>query len=227
MWFFSHVPRITWPKNLVPRSKGVLCSPCTDTQTRKWMQRTPFQGFSIFFFNLSSRIGPKNQPVFPVTYMLIIRPILDNRLKEKILKPWKCAQSSHSVCVCVCTRATDHSFWVRNLIFGLSDPWNIRKKRIFLFFEIFIFTLFIGIFRFFPYIPLVNFLFQATGHSFSPRNVIFGLREPCSIENWRLLTFFWKFNFSRLNGSFFRFFWQFFNITLVILEISMACDLSF
>ena len=27
----------------------------------------------------------------------------------------------------------------------------------------------------FPYITLVFFLFQATGHSFSPRNVIFGL----------------------------------------------------
>ena len=44
----------------------------------------------------------------------------------------------------------------------------MRKKRIFLFFEIFIFTLFIGIFQFFPYITLVNFWFQATGHSFSP-----------------------------------------------------------
>ena len=59
-----------------------------------------------------------------------------------------------------------------------------------LFFEIFIFTLFIGIFRFFPYITLVNFWFQASGHSFSPRIVIFGLSEPCTIENWRLLKFF-------------------------------------
>ena len=75
-----------------------------------------------------------------------------------------------------------HTFWPRNLIFGLNDPWDMRKKRIFLFFEIFIFTLFIGIFRFFPYITLVNFWFQATGHRFSPRNLIFGLREPCPIE---------------------------------------------
>ena len=78
-----------------------------------------------------------------------------------------------SVCPFLRTRATDHSFWPRNLIFGSSDPWDMRKKRIFLFFEIFIFTLFIGIFRFFPYITLVHFLFQATGHSFTPRNVIF------------------------------------------------------
>ena len=44
--------------------------------------------------------------------------------------------------------------------------------------------------RFFPYITLVNFWFQASGHSFSPRIVIFGLSEPCTIENWRLLKFF-------------------------------------
>ena len=30
-----------------------------------------------------------------------IGPILDDRLKEKILKPWKGAHSSHSVCPCV------------------------------------------------------------------------------------------------------------------------------
>ena len=124
-------------------------------------------------------------------------------LKETFLKPWKgvlcihfrvCLSVYLSVCMCVCvsvcTRATEHTFWHRNVIFGSSDPWDMRKKRIFLFFEIFIFTLFIGIFRFFPYITLVIFCFQATGHSFSCRNMIFGLREPCTIGNWRLLTFF-------------------------------------
>ena len=35
-----------------------------------------------------------------------------------------------SVCV-VCPRVTGHTFWPRNLIFGLSDPWDMRKKRIF------------------------------------------------------------------------------------------------
>ena len=106
-------------------------------------------------------------------------------------------------------QSTDHSFWARNLIFGLSYPWDMRKKRIFLFFKIFIFTLFIGIFRFFPYITLVNFRVQATGHSFSPRNVIFGLRQPWTITNLRLLDFFWKFHFLRLNVSFFQFFGNF------------------
>ena len=49
-----HVTRITQPKNLVPRSKGVLCSPQTDTHTQthrhtqKWLQSTPFLGFRNF-----------------------------------------------------------------------------------------------------------------------------------------------------------------------------------
>ena len=29
-----------------------------------------------------------------------------------------------NVCVSVCTRATEHIFWPRNLIFGSSDPWD-------------------------------------------------------------------------------------------------------
>ena len=39
-------------------------------------------------------------------FVLFIGPILDDRLKEKILKPWKGALSSHSVClsVCLCVR---------------------------------------------------------------------------------------------------------------------------
>ena len=41
---------------------------------------------------------------------------------------------------------------------------------------------FIGFFRFYNLdITLVNYWFQATGHSFPPRNVIFGLREHCTI----------------------------------------------
>ena len=63
--FFSHVPRITRPKNQFPRSKGLTCSPRTDTP---W---APFQGFRILSFNLSSRIGPtpfQGSGFFPSTY---------------------------------------------------------------------------------------------------------------------------------------------------------------
>ena len=102
-------------------------------------------------------------------FCLLIGPILHDRLKEKLLKSGKGALCFHFR-VCPSVR---HTFWPRNLIFGLSDPWDMRKKtHFFLFFEIVIFTPFFD-FRFFPYITLVNFCFQATGHSFSPSNVIF------------------------------------------------------
>ena len=84
----------------------------------------------------------------------------------------------------------------------------------FLFFEIFIFTLFMDIFRLFPI---------STGHNLSPMYVIFWLRERCTIRNGRLLTFFENSCFT-FKGIIFPIFLQFFNITLVS---SMACDLSF
>ena len=44
-----------------------------------------------------------------------------------------------SVCMYVCmyvrSRAIEHTFWPRNLIFELSDPWDMRKKRIFFLFR--------------------------------------------------------------------------------------------
>ena len=97
--------------------------------------------------------------------------------KEKILKPWNGVLCIHfSVCLCVCSRATEHTCWPWNLIFGLNDPWDMKKKLFLLMFEIFIFTLFIGIFQLCPYIALLHFGFPATGHSYSHRDVIFGLR---------------------------------------------------
>ena len=38
----------------------------------------------------------------PYVDYVIFGPILDDRLKETNLKPWKGALSSHSVCLCVC-----------------------------------------------------------------------------------------------------------------------------
>ena len=52
------------PKDHSTQKLGVLCSPRmyrlthTDRHTRKWIHRTPFQGFRNFSFNLSSRISP-------------------------------------------------------------------------------------------------------------------------------------------------------------------------
>ena len=59
--FFLMFQGSLYAKNLVPRSKGVLCSSLTDRHTdrhtRKWMQRTSFQGPGIFP-TTKSRIGP-------------------------------------------------------------------------------------------------------------------------------------------------------------------------
>ena len=75
-------------------SKGVLCSLVTDGQThkRKWIQRTPIQGFRNFSFNLSSRIGPicifrRNRKIF----FLII--IIDDWVKLPHLKVWNVSRS--------------------------------------------------------------------------------------------------------------------------------------
>ena len=76
------------------------------------------------------------------TVMLLDRSLMIGWRKIwKILKPWKGVLCIHfrvclSVCLSVCPRATEHTFWPRNLIFGLKDPWDMRKKRNFLFFEI-------------------------------------------------------------------------------------------
>ena len=84
----------------------------------------------------------------------VFGPILDDRLKEKILKPWKGGHSSHfRVCLCVCDLlAYQPNFWVER-----SD---MKKKSVFLFFKILIFTLFMEIFRFFPYI-ILSFFFSS------------------------------------------------------------------
>ena len=115
--------------------------------------------------------------------------------------PWKTgswnSERVSSVFNFVCVRVSvgvsaGYSAHLGTYFFGwmILGTWHKKETHFLFFFEIFIFTLFMDIFRFFPYITLVIFCFQATGHNFSPRDMIFGLREPCTIGNWRLLTFF-------------------------------------
>ena len=83
-----------------------------------------------------------------------------------------------SVCMSVCPRffsaTKSPSFMKMWLKASFGPGWSMTKPD----------------FRYFHYITLLFFLFHATGQSFSPRNVIFGLREPWTIRNWRLLIFF-------------------------------------
>ena len=55
-----------------------------------------------------------------------------------------------SVCLSVCTRATEDTFWHRNVIFGSNDPWDMRKKRIFFVFRNLHFYAFYWHFSMFP-----------------------------------------------------------------------------
>ena len=105
-----------------------------------------------------------------------------------------------------------HIFWPRNLVFGLNDPWDMRKKRIFLFLEILIFTLFIGIFRFFSLYNICNIFFKLPVTVFHLG--IFGLIRPFTIKNrnfWFFKYFFWKFIFT-FKGANFPFFRSIFKI---------------
>jgi len=100
--------------------------------------------------------------------------------KEKILKPWKGALSSHSVCLGVNGLQGTPS----EPNFGLNDPWALRKKNVvFVFRNVHFYTFYRHFFFFFLFITLVT-----TSHCFS-RNVI-GLREPCNIKNWSLFIYF-------------------------------------
>ena len=79
---------------------------------------------------------------------------------KKILKPWKGLLCFHfHVCLSVCPRATEHTFWLKNLIFWLKDPWDMRQNCIF-FFEILKIELF-GI-TFTCFFSLSLYLLEAT-----------------------------------------------------------------
>ena len=82
----------------------------------------------------------------PSTVATLLGQSLMIGVRKKILKP-------RTLCVClsVYERATGHTFWPRNLIFWVEWSLGHEEKTCFLFFffEIFSFTLFIGIFGFF------------------------------------------------------------------------------
>ena len=129
-------------------------------------------------------------------------PILDDRLQEEFLKPWKGVLCFHFhvclsvfACVSVRSRATQYIFWLRNL-FGLNDHWDMRKKRIFFVFRNI---------RFFPYITLVIVSFKLPVTVFhiwmwylSWENIV-----PLEIEDfWMFL----KIHFFTIKGVIFPFF---------------------
>ena len=59
---------------------------------------------------------------------MFVGPILDDRLKEKILKPWKGALSSHSVCLsvclCVCLCVSLYIDYLKNISTYFDEIWH-------------------------------------------------------------------------------------------------------
>ena len=73
-----------------------------------------------------------NNLISPRHVHLHIGPILDDRLKDKLLKSLNgvfcihfrvCLSACLPVCLSAHNQATEHTFWPRNQIFGLDDPW--------------------------------------------------------------------------------------------------------
>ena len=97
--------------------------------------------------------------------------------RKNILKPSVlCIHFRVYLCVYVSVRGLQSTpFDIGTYFLG----WVILgtgEKRIFLSSKFSFLRFLLSFFDFFPYITLVKFLFQANGHSFSPRTVIFGLR---------------------------------------------------
>ena len=82
-----------------------------------------------------------------------------------------------SVCLCVCTRATGHSFWPRNLNFWHNTPWDIRTKRNFFCFSKFWFLAlwgpFFGHFRVFSSLSCVFAGYRSQFLSYEPNFLLF------------------------------------------------------
>ena len=92
-----------------------------------------------------------------------------------------------SVCLCVCSQATGHSFWPRNLIFWHNTPWDMRKKHNFLFFEILIFGPLRALFRSFSsifFFILCKSSVRATSHTDRLTNLIFGTGSLYDTITW-------------------------------------------
>ena len=152
----------------------------------------------LVFIRISTTVCPSmGNKITRLRWKHIIRQLWNEVLgqsliifwRKKILKSWKSALSTHSVGLCVC-------LWTGYMA-HLLDPhfwveWSFghgKETNFLFFFEIFIFTLFIDIFFYF---------FLIYHHT-----------------KLKTFDFFFKFHL-RLNGSFFRFFGQFFNITSMI-----------
>ena len=104
--------------------KKNLINPSSYSSVQHRLQTLSVNKINVSYENAFNSTGLR------VRFSIFIGPILDDRLKDKFLKHWKGVLCIYiRVCLSVCTRATEHTFWPMNLIFGSSDPSDMRKKQ--------------------------------------------------------------------------------------------------
>ena len=116
-------------------------------------------------------------------FVLVLRLVL----KERWRAGGACLRPNVCVCVCVCPQATDHSFWPRNLICWHNTPWDMRKKRNLLFFEILIFGPLRALFQPFSsmfFLILCKSSVRVTSHTDRLTNLIFGTESLYDTITW-------------------------------------------
>ena len=128
-WYPAHV---TWPPRLCqPHSRLWLADSCRPDRPPWWTAAGWWMTtcwWCLGRYRLSRGITSFLLTLFS---MWIIRPIfLDRSLmigwRKNSWNPERVPSVvTLSVCLSVCERATGHTFWLRNLFFGLSDSWDI------------------------------------------------------------------------------------------------------
>ena len=114
-----------------------------------------------------------------------IGPILDDRLKEKLLKPWKVALCFHFR-VCLSVRLSAGYKWhLLTLEPNFWDEWSSgheKETHFFIFLKFSFLRFLLTFFDLSKYNTSIFYFFQATGNSFSPRDVIIRLRKTFTIR---------------------------------------------
>ena len=115
----------------------------TDRQTHRVTTEGTLSGFQDFFLQPIIKDRPKNYffCFSKFSFLRFLQTFFDFFSYTTLV----------NFCLSVCPRATGHTFWPRNLIFGLNDPWDMRKKSFFLFFRNFHFYAFYRDFSLYKY----------------------------------------------------------------------------
>ena len=95
----------------------------TDRQTRKWIQRTPFQGFRNFSFNLSSRIGPIDKAVMMMMKIVNVILWLHITSQTNYIISYNCRCAGKSIKYNV-KKVTDNF-----LLWSLTMPWICKSRK--------------------------------------------------------------------------------------------------